>query len=213
MARLVCISDTHNQHPHIKVPGGDVLIHAGDITSRGSAAEMAKFGEWLRVLPHKYKIVICGNHDFIGEDDPDGTRRLLADAIYLQDSSVDICGLKIFGSAWTPYFGGWAFNLPRGPMLADKWAEIPEDVEVVVTHGPPMLIGDQVHGEGTLAIENVGCSDLAARLRQLPKLKAHVYGHIHDGHGLRTINGIHYVNAAVLNDRYQIAYSPIVLDL
>lgn len=213
MTRLICISDTHNRHGHIQIPDGDILIHAGDFTARGTAAEVADFGRWLKTLPHAHKIVICGNHDFLGEEDLSAVRKLLDCATVLQDESVDILGIKIYGSAWTPYFGGWAFNLHRGPHLAERWSQIPEDTDVLVTHGPPALIGDQVHTEGTLSIENVGCTDLSKRLSQLKNLKAHIYGHIHEGYGLRNINSVAYINASILNEYYHVKNSPIQLDI
>lgn len=215
--RLVCVSDTHNLASGLSLPDGDVLIHSGDFTMRGQVREFEKFASWLGTLSHKHIVVVAGNHDWLAEEHPEDARRILTSARnnihYLHDQSVDLDGLKVYGSPYQPEFFSWAFNLPRGPILADKWAEIPEDAEVVVTHGPPMLIGDQVHREGTLAIENVGCSDLAARLRKLPKLKAHICGHIHPGHGLREINGVKYVNASVLNDQYLLVNSPIVIDV
>lgn len=213
MTRVVCISDTHNKHSQIIIPDGDILIHAGDFTYSGSLTEFAAFGNWLHTLPHQHKVVVCGNHDFYGEHNLCAARHLLNGATLLQDQCETISGHKIYGSAWTPWFAGWAFNLRRGPEIAEKWEQIPDDTEILITHGPPSCIGDLVNYEGTLATENVGCHDLSRRLGKLGKLRAHIYGHIHDCHGRRTINGIDYVNASVCNDYYQVAYSPIVLDL
>jgi Icc-related predicted phosphoesterase len=132
---------------------------------------------------------------------------------YLHDEHVILGGIKFYGSPYQPEFFNWAFNLRRGPEIAAKWEIIPDDTEVLITHGPPSMIGDQVNRDGTLSVENVGCRDLSRRIAKLPKLGAHICGHIHEGHGLRVIDGVNYINASVLDDRYAIAYKTIELDL
>ena len=67
MNRIVCISDTHNRHDNIKVPDGDILIHAGDATNGGTIEEIAAFGKWFASLSHKHKIFVAGNHDWLFE--------------------------------------------------------------------------------------------------------------------------------------------------
>merc|ERR1712227_46222 len=64
-ARIVCVSDTHNRHLNLDIQPGDIFIHAGDITQRGTLHELEAFNEWLATLPHKHKVVIGGNHDEI----------------------------------------------------------------------------------------------------------------------------------------------------
>ncbi len=59
--RVVCISDTHDQT--VDVPDGDLLIHAGDLTNDGTAAAIQRQLDWLAALPHRHKVVVCGNHD------------------------------------------------------------------------------------------------------------------------------------------------------
>jgi predicted phosphohydrolase len=96
----VCISDTHGMHRRLRIPPGDVLIHAGDITMKGGKKEMLDFDLWLKELPHEYKIVICGNHDLCFEETPELARSWLTNAHYLQDESITIEGLKFYGSPW-----------------------------------------------------------------------------------------------------------------
>jgi predicted phosphohydrolase len=55
-------------HRMVEVPDGDVFIHAGDITMAGEESIIKDFDDWLGTLPHKHKIVICGNHDLCFED-------------------------------------------------------------------------------------------------------------------------------------------------
>ncbi len=143
MPRIVCLSDTHNCTNEIDVPDGDILIHSGDATITGTVEEVKLFNDWFAGQPHKNKIFIAGNHDWLFERDNMLARSLLdRSVVYLQDSSVVIEGLKIYGSPWQPRFYDWAFNLMRGAEIAEKWRLIPNDVEVLITHGPPHGILD-----------------------------------------------------------------------
>ncbi len=145
MPRIVCLSDTHNCNEQIALPDGDILIHAGDATIRGTIDEIVLFNEWFANLPHRRKIFVAGNHDWLFETNNAYARNLLSrEIIYLQDSSVEIEGLKIYGSPWQPRFFDWAFNLNRGAELAEKWKLIPGDTDVLITHGPPFGILDEV---------------------------------------------------------------------
>jgi predicted phosphodiesterase len=202
--RLVLISDTHNQQRSLDLPVGDALVHAGDFTMRGTDLEVAAFGAWLGLQPHPHKIVVAGNHDFLFEREPQLARSLLpGDVHYLFDSGVTLGGLRFWGAPWQPWFLDWAFNLRRGAEIAAKWALIPEGVDVLITHGPPMGTADRtVHGE------NVGCADLgAAMARVKPRLS--VFGHIHEGYGVYGDK----VNAAICDDKYRLAHLPVVMDL
>jgi predicted phosphohydrolase len=102
--RLVLISDTHQRHDRLVVPDGDVLVHAGDFSTRGGVEEVARFNAWLGTLPHKHKVVIAGNHDFLFEREPVLARSMLTNATYLEDSGVTIEGVRFWGSPWQPRF-------------------------------------------------------------------------------------------------------------
>jgi Icc-related predicted phosphoesterase len=188
--RIVCVSDTHARHRLTAVPGGDVLVHAGDLTRRGKLEDVEEFDRWLGTLPHPVKVVICGNHDFCFQDRPAEARALVRNATYLEDSGCEAGGLTFWGSPWQPWFGGWAFNLPRGEELARVWAKIPDRVDVLLTHGPPEGILDRTnHGE------NAGCADLLRRVYEVrPRL--HVFGHIHEAAGRLDADGTVFVNAS-----------------
>jgi len=184
-----------------------VLVHAGDLTGHGSLGELGSAVQWLGKLPHKRKIVIAGNHDFCFQHGL-GARSMFADDTeYLEDSATVYNGVKFYGSPYQPEFGGWAFNLKRGSQLADRWSKIPDDTEVLITHGPPFGILDWLKTTGMdgigLDTEYVGCEDLLRRVKELPKLKLHVFGHIHL-HGGQTMEmeGKRFVNAAVCDERY-----------
>ena len=217
--RIVCLSDTHNRHGAIRVPEGDLLLHAGDATMHGTPEEVAGFDAWLATLPHRHKVVVAGNHDFLFEREPEAARALLKSAVYLQDSAVEVEGLRIWGSPWQPWFFDWAFNLPRGAALRKKWDQIPSGTDVLLTHGPPLRIRAQVAGPTprlraavTGRGSHVGCEELLeAVFRVRPRL--HVFGHIHEGYGLESRDGITFVNASSCNRSYRPANPPVVVDL
>lgn len=205
--RLVAISDTHGQHDRLVVPPGDVLVHAGDLTKRGDLKEVAKLAAWLARQPHRHKVVIAGNHDWCFQLDPETARRTLGDVCYLEDSGVELDGIRFWGSPWQPWFLDWAFNLPRGEPLREKWAMIPPGTDVLVTHGPPLGYGDvTVRGEG------VGCEELRARVEVL-RPSIHIFGHIHEGSGVIRDRHTTYVNAAMLGVDYHPLYPARVIDL
>lgn len=207
MTRIVCISDTHNRHKKIAIPDGDILIHAGDMSGRGLPDEIRAFDRFLMTLPHPHKVVIAGNHDFLFEKEPERARALMAHCIYLQDQEATVCGLRIWGSPWQPWFFNWAFNLARGPEIAAKWSLIPDGIDILVTHGPPLGHGDRVdRGEA------VGCADLLQAIRRVrPKL--HIFGHIHEGYGITEAEGTRFINASTCTLDYEAKNPPIVIDL
>lgn len=209
MPRLVLLSDTHGSHDAVRVPDGDVLVHAGDFTRSGRAHEVEAFARFLGRLPHAHKIVVAGNHDFLFEREPERAAALLADvATYLCDGGAEAAGLTFWGSPWQPWFHDWAFNLPRGAALAEKWALAPAGVDVLVTHGPPFGVLDRVARGGG----SVGCEALTAALSRIaPKL--HVFGHIHEAYGTEHRAGILHVNASVCDLRYEPVQPPITVDV
>lgn len=205
--RIVCLSDTHDLHDRLQVPDGDLLLHAGDATMKGSLAQLEAFDRWLARQPHRHKVVIAGNHDWGWQETPARARSLLRSAVYLEDAETTIDGLRIWGSPWQPWFYDWAFNLPRGPAIAAKWALIPAGIDVLVTHGPPLGILDR-----TSRGEDVGCADLLAAVQRVrPRL--HVFGHIHEGYGTVVRDGTRFVNASNCSERYNPVQPPIVVDL
>ena len=215
MPRIVCLSDTHNCNEQIAVPDGDILIHSGDAVISGTTLELQKFSYWFGSLPHKTKIFVAGNHDWVFELQNEKARNILPkDVIYLQDSSAVVDGLKIYGSPWQPRFFDWAFNLNRGPEIAEKWELIPDDIDILITHGPPNGILDLVPRKGW--DENTGCEELRKRVEEIAKLgrlKLHIFGHIHCGYGVHEEFGVRFVNASNCDESYEPSQPPIVIDL
>lgn len=210
---IVCISDTHNQLRYIKVPDGDVLVHAGDFSMQGRAAEIQEFNDQLGRLPHKHKIVIAGNHDIGFETHPEDAKALLTNATYLEDSGVEIEGVKFWGSPWQPQFYDWAFNLERGEDLREKWQKIPEDIDVLITHGPPRFILDMAYRQGPLPDESVGCDDLRDEVLNRIKPRYHVFGHIHESRGHIKIGDTEFINASILDGKYRIKNKPYIINI
>ncbi|WP_419191276.1 metallophosphatase domain-containing protein [Saltatorellus ferox] len=207
---MVCLSDTHGMHDEIVVPEGDLLIHAGDLTGRGTSREVTRVAEWLADLNHRHKLVIAGNHDFLFESDSERGRALIesAGATYLQDEGVEIDGVHFWGSPWQPWFHDWAFNLARGEPLRRVWAKIPPATDVLITHGPPFGMLDRVARTN----EPVGCEALTERLRELD-VRLHVFGHIHEAYGVDVaLDGRLSINASIATLRYEPTQEPVVVD-
>lgn len=208
--KVVAISDTHNKHDKIAIPPCDILIHAGDESMRGSKEETMAFAEWLDKQPAKHIVWIPGNHSVKMEAHWPGSMRWLSDISprtnILMNSHVTCEGLKIWGSPVTPWFHDWAWNVRRGPDIKKYWDMIPDDTNIVVTHGPPHGVLDKVH-LGTSWEDSVGCEELKkAMLRVKPKLM--VFGHIHEGYGCQLANGTIYCNASIMDTSYQPVHAP-----
>jgi len=216
--RITFISDTHTKHNTLDnfLVGGDILIHAGDLTSRGYITEIENFMKWYdKIYNYDTKVFIAGNHDFGFQDDNEKLRGLLTGyktIDYLQDDWLMVgedydTMIKIWGTPWQPEFHNWAFNLPRGEKLKEKWDMIPVDTDILITHGPPFGKLDYVKYPN----ENVGCEELMKRVEEI-KPKIHVFGHIHEGYGYVFDGNTHYINAAVLNGRYEFRNRPLTID-
>ena len=187
--RIVAVADTHLCHRGLRVPDGDVLVHAGDLLRRGTLEELGVAAAWLRALPHRTKIVVAGNHDWAFAREPAVAREMLGeDVIYLEDAGATVRGLSVWGSPWQPEFFGWAFNKPRGPELAAIWERIPEGLDLLITHGPPFGYGDRVSRDN-----RQGCEDLRDRVAVV-RPRVHLFGHIHEDGGTWTEHGTLFAN-------------------
>lgn len=208
--QIVAISDTHGKHRDLQpLPEGDVLIHAGDVSRGGTKEQVTDFLEWFAEQNHPHKLFIAGNHDFFFERaDPDEITSIIPDGIiYLNDSSTEIDGVQFWGSPITPWFNNWAFNRDRGDEIKKHWDLIPDDTEVLITHGPPFGILDEtVYGDRT------GCEELLLCVEQV-KPKFHIFGHIHEEYGISTKAETTFVNASVLDDWYEIKNQPKILNI
>jgi Icc-related predicted phosphoesterase len=214
--RIISLSDTHGSHFGVKIPEGDWLVHCGDVSSRGGMVDTLDFLKWFNMHPHRIKIFVAGNHDWLFERDPGLVQTLLKgfpDLIYLQDSSVEIDGLKVHGSPVSPRFYNWAFNRDRGEDIKRHWDMIPSDTDVLITHGPPHGICDEAYRRGYNITEHVGCKDLLDKVLQVaPKL--HLFGHIHYSGGQSYISPkTTFANVSLLNEDYMVEYKPMIFDI
>jgi len=208
---ITFISDTHGIHERLKLKPGTVLIHAGDVTEYGTEDEVSDFLHWFSRQPFTYKIFIAGNHDlFLETCAPAKRKRMIpSDIIYLQNSGIEIVGLKIWGSPVTPYFLGMAFNARQGAEIEKAWNKIPADTDILITHGPPKGILDN----------GVGSEELLTRINKI-RPAIHCFGHAHGQNGIETINGTAFINASIVNcldpfknDEYRMAGKPIIYEI
>lgn len=218
--RITFISDTHTKHNQVtaNLPGGDLIIHSGDMSSMGYKHEIQQFLKWFNGLDnYTHKIFIAGNHDWGFQNDPEMCQEQLEfynKVTYLQDNLTVIgedyeTSVKVYGSPWQPEFYNWAFNLPRmGWELEQKWGDIPENTDILITHGPAWGHLDTVKSNPTF---NLGCELLRERIDNI-KPKIHVCGHIHTGYGYKFDGHTHFFNVAVLDERYYYTQKPITVD-
>jgi Icc-related predicted phosphoesterase len=215
------ISDTHNKHKSLNLIGGDILIHSGDISSIGYKHEVKSFLQWFKKQPYTYKIFISGNHDICF----DPNRQRIDDQIwindlfnefevnkdkqiyYLNNSSIQLFGhLNIWGSPITPDFNPkrWAFNKTRGEDIQKTWNLIPENLDILITHGPSLYHGDYEDNSRL----SVGCYDLR-NIIKIKKPTCHLFGHIHSGYGMSYDENTIYLNSSVVNNSYTVVNNPI----
>jgi len=202
--KIAMISDVHTQWHNLKIPECDLLISSGDYSYKGERKIVKEFHEWLDKQPAKHIISCQGNHELWVERNWQEARDLAAAACprayFIDEGLLHIEGRKIWCAAITPWFFDWAYNVDRGPAIKKHWDCIPDDTEILVTHGPPYGILDQIVLGRT---EHLGCVDLEARVNNLKKLKLHVFGHIHGGSGEKDFYGKRFVNASICNEKYK----------
>jgi Icc-related predicted phosphoesterase len=207
--KFLALSDTHGKHRLLKnLPPADVIIHAGDVSMNGAEHSIQDFLRWFSKLDYAHKIFIAGNHDRFFEDEPAGLikKMIPENVIYLNDSGICIDGINIWGSPITPWFYDWAFNRERGKEINKHWKLIPENTDILVTHGPPFGILDTV-GQG-----HVGCEALLKKVKAV-KPRVHVFGHIHESFGSFENKDTRFINASVLDDEYELRNKPVEFTL
>lgn len=226
--KIVAISDIHGYL--IDVPIGDMLLICGDICPVWNH-ELAYQRSWLdnefrywlslqKKAGFKHIIGVAGNHDFIFQKEPDNIPDYL-EWDYLEDSMEYIDkgsegGIRIYGSPWQPEFYNWAFNLPEN-KLTEKWAEIPDSTDILITHCPPYGYGDIIYsynipGEKEPRAERAGSPSLTKRIKEV-KPKAVFFGHIHSGYGVYDLDGSKLYNCAILDEQYKVKNAPHIITI
>ena len=240
--KLVAISDTHNRHKHLtsvamgnRLPDGDLLIHAGDLTGQGMKGEVQDILKWFKGIADRYThgiVFIAGNHDrtfegpkfgdySIYDDIGEGPKEkplwlqealasLPSNVRYLENEDVTIDGVKIWGSPVTPWFHGdrWAFNKHRGEEIDAVWNKIPMDTDIIVTHGPIAYKLDYVAHDS----EYTGCEHLRQRVQSIKPL-IHISGHIHEGYGYDYDENTNYFNASICTHQYEPLNKPWEIEI
>lgn len=208
--KAALLSDTHGRHGRLTLPARvDAIIHAGDFTRGGSRDETVAFLDWLASFDAT-RILIGGNHDFFAEHEPAEMRQLTSarGITWLLDEETRCGDLRVYGSPWVPRFRNMAWNRARGEALRQKWALIPEGLDLLLTHGPPHGILDRI-----FLGAHVGCEDLrAVVLQRAPTL--HVFGHIHEAFGEASVPGSETRFLNVATSRLVLGVrEPVVVDL
>ena len=215
--KLCTISDTHGQHSKLDLKNypADVLVFAGDWTKGKDLAlsETQDFLLWLNDQPYEHILFIAGNHEVQVEAAPERFAHMLSHypkLTYLNNSATTIDGVKFYGSPYSNEFYNWAF-MAKELDLAPIWAAIPDDTNVLITHGPAYECLDRVNSNHNRD-PHVGSTYLRDRKKELQQLKLHVFGHIHESAG-SSITTCNNVNASLLNARYQLVNTPIVVNI
>lgn len=210
--KITCISDTHGRHRDVNIKPTELLLFAGDsMTSGWDKEELEDFLQWFDVQPAEHKIMIAGNHCRFIENHPEEFRKMLEKfegITYLEDESVEIRGFKIYGTPHSKIFCNWAFNRSE-EKLVELFSKIPWDTDILVSHAPQKGVLDSL-----IDSREVGEHTLSDKIKGLPRLKLHVFGHIHNGFGMIKPHGKHIsVNASQVNEAYDLTNFPIRLDL
>lgn len=208
--QIVCISDIHGYLPEI--PECDLLIVAGDVCPDEDIHKQrlflrGEFADWLDAVPAQEKVWIAGNHDFVCEQP--GFNRIAKElpGHYLQDTSVELLGIKIHGTPWVPNLPGWAFYMTDSQLRAVAKV-IPEDTDILIAHGPPYKLGDCVRPN-----IHVGSVPLATELSYRINPKLVVCGHIHEDYGIHEYRDRILINAAHLDGAFEPVNKPIKIEL
>jgi len=175
MDHLTLMADTHCRT--FDIAPAEILIHAGDFCNAGTTTELREQIEWLATLPAEHKVVIAGNHDMClqrpGQREPMLALFEKHGITYLEDSGCEVLGYKIWGSPYSPTYGRWAF-MESDQELVERFARIPQGIDILIVHGPPYGLGDWVPRG-----EHVGSRALVPHIARVkPRLTVH--GHIHE---------------------------------
>jgi hypothetical protein len=231
--RIVALSDQHGFLPDI--PSCDLLIVAGDVCPDRFGRFMAvhdpyqqkawfdwKVRPWLADAPATHKLLTWGNHDWCGqacgfrEDSPahacSTDLQIVVDEATTIPSSDGTNGqVSVWATPWSNKFMRWAF-MKQPSDLALVYAAIPEGIDILVSHQPPLYHGDRTFNSDTGRVENVGSRELLDAIERVrPKLV--ICGHVHGGFGRYEYHGIPIYNVSVVDEAYRLVNAPTVIDL
>ena len=215
--KVCCISDLHSKI-NFSIDPCDLLIIAGDVCpavwNRNMNCIVQErwlidfFIPWLNKQDTKEVVFIAGNHDWIWDLAPTMVPEMPSNFHYLCDNFIEIMGLKIYGTPQQKYFNDWAFNRTN-TQLEKYYANIPEGLDILLTHIPPFKILDKVM-EG----DHQGCKVLLSRLKEMKNPpRYHIFGHIHEGYGITDIQNTKYINCSLMDGSYRMINKPVYIDI
>jgi Icc-related predicted phosphoesterase len=208
---LAILSDTHGHHRKLTAPSGDIVIHCGDFSWKSNLAEIIDFLEWYSKLEYTHRVLVAGNHDRFPARHADRFLALIRHygVIYLENSQCNVEGIKIYGSPFSADYGPAGAFMYSGETAGQRmWARIPENTDILVTHGPPYGFGDFSLSEGI----HSGCRQLLQRIHII-KPAYHVFGHIHEGYGVYAGENTVFINASLTDRAENMVHRPIVVSL
>lgn len=215
--KIVAISDVHGKWNKLTIPECDILISSGDYSFRGETHMIKDFHRWLNKQEAGYIVSVQGNHELWVEKNFQEAKAIAEKecpgVFFMEEGPIDIEGLKLWCSAMTPEFYSWAYNRRRGPDIKRHWDSIPDDVNILITHGPPAGILDVVYNVDGTPKERVGCHDLYDRVMGLKDLKHHIFGHIHSSYGHAEHHGKHFWNASNCDDMYALSNPVTIIEI
>lgn len=207
MIKIVAISDVHAKWQKLVIPECDILISCGDYSFKGEKHLIRNFHEWLNKQDAGHIISLQGNHETWVEENFNEAKEIATKACpavhFIDEGLIELEGIKIWCSAITPFFHNWAWNRYRGEEIKQHWDRIPNDTDILVTHGPPYGILDETYYVDGSLKEHCGCQDLLEATKRI-KPALHFFGHIHfHGGNQKHINGVSYYNASICDEMYQ----------
>jgi 3',5'-cyclic AMP phosphodiesterase CpdA len=223
--KIVHISDTHGSHEHkigvwleeiAEQEQPSVIVHSGDFMRHAmNYQDLTDFLEWFMKLPFQHKILVPGNHDIWTEQLENNNELRQAVLPYglhfLIDEEVVIDGVKFYGSPYTPWFCDWGFQLYQHEQEV-HWKQIPDDTDVLITHGPAKNVLDYISLQDGVPKEALGCAYLGERIAEID-IKAHLFGHIHGAYGKSEQSGYTALNSAVMSENYTVINKPQVVEI
>jgi Icc-related predicted phosphoesterase len=207
--KIVCFSDIHGQQSKKLTQWfmdnpADILLFAGDI-QKNNFDDGKEFIEWLNMLPYKNKVIIFGNHDSNYEYIEEYAREY-EEITILNNSSITIDGINIYGSPHSLTFGNWWFQKTE-KELKELYRQIPSNTNILITHAPPFGILDK-----TVRGDLIGSMSLLNKIEELLNLKYNIFGHNHELFGIVKINNVTYINASLLDEKYRLVNMPVIID-
>ena len=221
------MSDLHGYLPEIDKC--DLVLICGDIVSLRSQRYPKSckkwytrvFQPWIDSLPCDKVLFIPGNHEVGVEGHDDEYKKLFGPYKkatilihepyeYLSDDGILY---KIFGTPYCKVFGNWAYMRPNSD-LKEKFSEIPEGLDILLTHDVAYGYADQsLQDIGYGTEEHFGTVELRDAILE-KKPKYHFSGHIHTAdHNLIMIGDTKHYNVSYIDEKYNPAFKPLYLDI